>query len=68
MKKGIYIVIALLLPIVSFAQYADHRNRRVDSLEQVLATNPPTGEELSQIYYRLAGRGLDEVPSDAKHP
>ncbi|MDR1592392.1 MAG: tetratricopeptide repeat protein, partial [Prevotellaceae bacterium] len=48
------VIVVLLLPYVSFAQYTDHRNHKVDSLEQVLATNPPTGEELSQIYYQLA--------------
>jgi hypothetical protein len=45
------IVIAMpLLPYVSFAQYFDHRNRKVDSLEQVLTTNPPAGNELMNIY------------------
>ncbi len=36
-----------------YAQYTDHRNRQVDSLEQVLATNPPTGIELARIYRNL---------------
>jgi signal transduction histidine kinase len=36
-----------------YAQYTDHRNRQVDSLEQVLATNPPTGVELARIYRNL---------------
>jgi signal transduction histidine kinase len=49
----IIIIVVLLLPCVSFAQYNDHRNRKVDSLEQVLATNPPTGVELSKIYGEL---------------
>ena len=35
------------------AQFADHRNRQVDSLEQVLATNPPTGRDLAFIYRDL---------------
>ena len=51
---GAVVIVVLLLPYVSFAQYTDHRNHKVDSLEQVLATNPPASEELSQIYYRLA--------------
>ena len=36
-----------------YAQYADHRNRQVDSLEQVLLTNPPTGTELANVYRNL---------------
>ena len=42
-----------LLSCMAYAQNADHRNRRVDSLEHVLATNPPTGEDLVRIYYDL---------------
>ena len=38
---------------MAFAQYTDHRNRGVDSLEQVLATNPPTGAELGLIHSDL---------------
>jgi tetratricopeptide (TPR) repeat protein len=34
-------------------EYSDHRNRKVDSLEQVLATNPPMGAELGNIYNEL---------------
>ncbi len=36
------------------AQYSDHRNRQVDSLEQILATNPPTGVKLVEMYNSLA--------------
>ena len=49
----IVIIVVLLLPCVSFAQYTDHRNRQVDSLEQVLATNPPTGKDLVRVYRNL---------------
>ena len=56
MKKSVtYIAIWLvLLQTTLYAQYTDHRNRQVDSLEQVLATNPPTGEELVRLYNGLA--------------
>ena len=45
----------LLVPCMAFAQYSDHRNHRVDSLEQILATNPPEGVELLGIYHQLVG-------------
>ncbi|MDR3338704.1 MAG: tetratricopeptide repeat protein [Candidatus Symbiothrix sp.] len=57
MKKGIYIVMlaALLLCSTSlFAQKYDHRNRYIDSLEQVLTVHPPTGKDLLLIYNELA--------------
>jgi signal transduction histidine kinase len=53
LMKIIVQTILLLLPCTLFAQYADHRNRHVDSLEQVLVTNPPTGKELGFIYRDL---------------
>ena len=59
MKKGLYIIVFAVLYFCStglFAQnseYNDHRNRKVDSLEQVLATNPPTGTDLLQVYRDL---------------
>ncbi len=36
-----------------FAQSPEHRNRQIDSLEQVLATRPPAGAELVRIYREL---------------
>ena len=53
MKHFIFLLITWLLPCVAFAQYRDHRNRQVDSLEQVLATNPPTGAGLLPVYDAL---------------
>jgi tetratricopeptide (TPR) repeat protein len=47
------VIALLLLPYVSFAQYTDHRNHKVDSLEQVLATHPPTGTDLLRVYQNL---------------
>jgi signal transduction histidine kinase len=42
------------------AQYIDHRNHKVDSLEQVLATNPPTGADLLLVYQELM-RGYRQI-------
>ena len=56
-KQGWLVVVILLItglfPCKSYSQYADHRNRQVDSLEQVLATHPPTGTELATVYRNL---------------
>ena len=56
LKVKLYVFLVLwFFPYMGFAQdnYSDHRNRQVDSLEQVLATNPPTGAELGRIYRNL---------------
>ena len=55
MKRGIFLAILMLLTssLTFFAQYSDHRNRNVDSLENVLATNPPEGADLSRAYRDL---------------
>jgi signal transduction histidine kinase len=54
MKKPIFLLIFFVfLPCFAFAQYWDHRNRHVDSLENILATNPPEGKELRLIYDNL---------------
>ena len=58
-KRGIDICVVFLLsgllaiPMPSFAQYNDHRDKQVDSLEQVLATNPPTGADMVRVYRDL---------------
>src|SRR5215470_16174373 len=46
MKHLVFIIIACLLPCMAFAQYYDHRTRGMDTLELILATNPPTGLDL----------------------
>ena len=54
MKNNTILIFALLLCCTSlFAQYVDHRNRGVDSLEHLLATNPPSGEALGRVYRDL---------------
>lgn len=56
-KKEIAIVTAYVMLLLCnaklHAQYTDHRNRQVDSLEQLLQTNPPKGTELVRIYRSL---------------
>ena len=63
MKKGIIMLLAWLMPCFASSQYVDHRNRGVDSLEQVLATNPPTGVELGQVYRNLMW-GYSEINAE----
>lgn len=46
----ILIGLFLLVPITMQAEYVDHRNRNVDSLEHVLKTRKLQGEELYQVY------------------
>ena len=57
MKKGIHIAILLVLlqtgAATLNAQYQDHRNRGIDTLEVVLAANPPTGAKLVSVYDNL---------------
>lgn len=50
----ISVIIVYMGSMNLYAQYTDHRNRKVDSLEQVLQTNPPTeASELLRLYARL---------------
>jgi signal transduction histidine kinase len=53
MKNILFCLIAALLPCMASAQYADHRNRRVDSLELLLTASPPTGKDLLNVYRGL---------------
>ena len=51
-----FLLTAWLLPCMAHAQYLDHRTHyhELDSLEQVLATCPPTGDDLLLTYRNLA--------------
>lgn len=40
----------LIFPLCTWAEYKDHRNRHVDSLEHVLKTKKLEGKELSKVY------------------
>lgn len=56
MNKFLHCAILLLLAVLPFrlhAEYTDHRNRNVDSLEQVLKTQGLKPEELSGVYRKL---------------
>lgn len=56
MKHTIYCVLTLILsvmPLSLHAEYSDHRNRHVDSLENVLKTQKLEGEELFRVYSGL---------------
>ena len=55
-----FLLFLLFLPNIIFAQYSDHRNRQVDSLEHVLTTNMPTGRDLAVIYYNLM-KGYQQI-------
>ena len=60
MKKVIFLINSAILFLLMqsgsvgiYAQSVDHRNRQVDSLENVLATNPPTGDGVIVVYRDL---------------
>ena len=63
MRKNNFKLILLLASCIASAQHYDHRNRQVDSLEQVLAINPPEGKELASIYNGLM-RGYQEISTE----
>lgn len=51
MKRFLYLVLIIQLSVFHLrAEYSDHRNRHQDSLEQVLQTNLPTGDDLLRLY------------------
>jgi signal transduction histidine kinase len=56
MKKISVMLIAATLAVSAplFAQYSDHRNRQIDSLEQLTATGQLTEEESGAVYLDLA--------------
>ena len=56
MKSKLFILVVIFCALCqgAMAQYNDHRNRKVDSLEVVLASpNPPKGEQLLRAYQDL---------------
>lgn len=61
------ILILSLLPIGLHAKYTDHRNRNVDSLEHVLKTQNPKGEELYSIYRGLMNGYLQTDSRKSSH-
>ena len=60
MRISVLLLALWLLPTATFAQYTDYRDkyRLLDSLERVLATDPPTGDNLLVLYRDLAWGNL----------
>ncbi len=48
-----HLLLALIAPMHVLAQYADHRNRKVDSLEHVLKTQKLESSKLFEVYEGL---------------
>lgn len=70
MKQSVLCVIFLilfLLPKELHAEYADHRNRHVDSLEQVLKTQKLDGEDLMKVYSGLMNGYLQTDAGKSSH-
>lgn len=61
------IVSMLSMPACLFAEYADHRNRHVDSLEQVLKTQKLDGEDLMKVYSGLMNGYLQTDAGKSSH-
>lgn len=61
------IVSMLSIPACLFAEYADHRNRHVDSLEQVLKTQKLDGEDLMKVYSGLMNGYLQTDAGKSSH-
>lgn len=70
MKQFIFSIIFLILsslPQKLHAEYADHRNRNVDSLEHVLKTQKPEGEKLFKVYSGLMNGYLQTDGRKSSH-
>jgi len=67
MKIGLITTLFFLMGIVAKADYSDHRNRHQDSLELVLQTNPPQGEDLIRLYDDLMWGYLQTDGEKTKH-
>lgn len=50
MSHFLLTILLLIVPIGLHAQYTDHRNRNIDSLEHILKTKKLEGEELFRVY------------------
>ena len=70
MKQTAYILLFLIWmvqPLETRAEYRDHRNRGVDSLEQVLKTRRLEGEELFRVYDGLMNGYLQTDADKSSH-
>lgn len=61
------ILLLALLPEVLHAEYSDHRNRKVDSLEYVLKTQKLEGEDLMKVYSGLMNGYLQTDGRKSSH-
>lgn len=61
------ILLLALLPEVLHAEYSDHRNRKVDSLEYVLKTQKLEGEDLMKVYSGLMNGYLQTDGQKSAH-
>lgn len=52
MMRRLLLLLLILLCVTARADYADHRNRKVDSLEQVLQSGQPLNNEQRVMAYR----------------
>ena len=59
--------VLLLMPQSLRAEYLDHRNRKVDSLEQVLKTQKLEGRELYSVYDGLMNGYLQTDAAKSSH-
>lgn len=67
-QKFLYIIILLTTFLSASAEYTDHRNRKVDSLELILRKHPPTDKaELVRIYSDLAWGYLEINEKKSTH-
>lgn len=70
MKQSVLCVIFIILfflPKELHAEYSDHRNRNVDSLEQVLKTQTLEGENLMKVYSGLMNGYLQTDAGKSSH-
>lgn len=68
MTKRILLIIILLIGTSTIWAYSDHRNRKVDSLENILRTQPPSDKkELVKIYSSLAWGYLEVDETKSTH-
>lgn len=65
--RCIIILLTSLLPLWLHAEYSDHRNRNIDSLEQVLKTQKLEGESLMKVYSGLMNGYLQTDAEKSSH-
>ena len=64
---SVRLLVLLSLPLSLHAEYSDHRNRKVDSLELVLQTQKLDAEALSKVYQGLMNGYLQTDSQKSSH-